>query len=126
MSRVRAVLYAGDEQAHSTGAEQLERCRELCDRKGYVVVGIAQDKPGSSCAWEDAQRMVFDGVADRVVFAGPVHLPLYLESASSAWVGHPGGPADRRTEPVRRHDSAAAVSDQGRRSQPVRRGERVR
>lgn len=106
---LRAVIYTGGNDV-APAAAQVEQCSALCDRLGYLVVALAGDAPGGSEAWEAAQQMVRDGTADRVVYAGPVHLPLFLESVSSSWVA--SRPAEQRPEPVRRGE---------RRIEPVRR-----
>lgn len=77
---VKVVIYARG--TTDRAAEQIERCQELCARRGYQVVAIATDAPGSYQAWQDAQKMVTEDGADRVVFASSTNIPDHLESVS--------------------------------------------
>lgn len=88
MPRARVIVYARGEQVE----EQLDACQQLCARRGYAVVALARDAPGQTRGWDDAQQMLRDDAADRVVVASGSNVPDTLESATG---GLPG-PAETR------------------------------
>lgn len=92
-------------------AEQLAQCEELREKRRYTVAGIARDFPGQTSAWDDANRMVKNGQADRIIMATAGVVPEHLESATGALPG-PGwfrklSDAHQRTRPIRRRDGGA-------------------
>lgn len=95
----KVVIYTSGETAH----QQFEQCQQLCERRGYAIVAVAHDRPGSDRAWHDAQRMVSDGSADRIVYASSSVTPSHLESVTSAWVWERAG--DQRPRPLRRGEA---------------------
>lgn len=103
----RAIVYLSG--AHEDAMqEQLAQCEELCRHRGYTIVGVAREEPGSTAAWEDAHEMIYEGEADRVVYASSVCLPDMLESATGgiAPLGEHQRPGQHRVRPVRRGGAA--------------------
>lgn len=93
MKRYRVVVYAQGEQVE----QQLDACQHLTARRGYMVVALARDVPGSTDGWRDAHRMLDEGRADIIIVASGSNVPATLESATG---GLPG------PEQVRRYASA--------------------
>lgn len=103
--RARAIIYARGTLAEL--AEQDAWCFAHIAEHRYELVGVAHDGPGESDAWDDAQRMIRQGEADKLVISSGAKTPDYVESVTGSLNDEPAKrPADRRVRPVRRGGGA--------------------
>lgn len=90
---MRAVIYArGDPD--EIGRQQ-EQCRIMAESSDTEVVALATDRPDCSDAWHDANAMVVDGEADKILIASRDVIPHLIESVT----GHIRGRRPRRLHP---------------------------
>lgn len=111
--RNRALIYlrGTDDEIEA----QLTHASMVCDGRGYEIVGILRDQPGSTNSWHEANRMIRHGKAARLIVSSSLVVPDLLESATGALPGprlRQGGGVHRvtkrrRTRPVPRPDAGA-------------------
>jgi hypothetical protein len=109
----RALIYVRgtDEEIEA----QLTHAYQVCENRGYEVVGVLRDQPGGSDSWHTASRMLRHHEAGHLIFASSLVVPECLESATGSLPGprrRPGGGVHRatrrrRVRPVERPGAGA-------------------
>lgn len=86
-------------------AEQIERQRDRCQaaalQAGWAVAGVASDSETTTTGWEDANTLVRDGKADKILVISRSVVPNMIESVTAEIVARvPGRQPGRRPQRI--------------------------
>lgn len=80
MSKTRVVVYTRGTTAEI--AHKQEQCRLMAEQQGVEVVALATDSPDGSSGWNDANAIVMEGRAERILVVSRNDIPRIIESVT--------------------------------------------